>query len=203
MKYLLGFIAILVMSTRANQQLQIEAVNTATADQGLQIEAASTATAAEIHETQESWDEYLNKKWSKIKKSTVWSQIAEAPESVWSASKTEIDEVWNLIKENDTETIKAACATAGGITGAFAPAAFYSTLGLSSTGPLAGGIFAGAHSAGMVSAGSVLAGIQSAAMTGPLIPVILGTGAIGAAAYFICSSFQDYAKPNRDRSYYP
>jgi len=69
-------------------------------------------------------------------------------------------------------------------------------LGLSSTGPLAGGIFAGAQSAGMVSAGSVLAGIQSAAMTGPLIPVILGTGAIGAAAYFICSSFQDDAKPN-------
>ena len=33
-------------------------------------------------------------------------------------------------------------------------------------------------------------------MTGPLIPVILGTGAIGAAAYFICSSFQDDAKPN-------
>ena len=68
-------------------------------------------------------------------------------------------------------------------------------MGLSSTGPLAGGIFAGAQSAGMVSAGSVLAGIQSAAMTGPLLPVFLGTGAIGAAAYFICSSFTEDVNP--------
>ena len=41
----------------------------------------------------------------------------------------------------------------------------------------------------MVVEGSLLAGIQSAAMVGPLAPVILGTGALGATAYFIFRSY--------------
>ena len=47
-----------------------------------------------------------------------------------------------FFKNYDKEKLKIACAAAGGVAGAFTPAAFYAALGLSSTGPVAGGIFA-------------------------------------------------------------
>ena len=81
----------------------------------------------------------------------MWSNLKGIPEYLLDVSASQVDKIVKWILEYfDRKTVKAACAAGAGVAGTFAPTAFYSALGLSSTGPVAGGLFATAQSYGLV-----------------------------------------------------
>ena len=65
------------------------------------------------------------------------------------------------------------------------PTAVYSAVGLGSAGPVAGGWFAANMGVGLA-AGGWMAALQTAAMTGPLLPVFGSAAAAGGVSCWAC-----------------
>ena len=85
----------------------------------------------------------------------------------------------------DTWKFPAVCTTVGGIVGSFVPTCIYRALGLSRSGPTGDGFFSQCQGGGL-RAGSCMACLQSTAMLAPLLPVLIGAGAVGTAGYYLC-----------------